>query len=81
VLRLGLVPVFVVLLVRPGEAGGSPPCDFGVASLADLLDELARRRGLITDFGKIAEPIADKALTGRRWSPCRCWASCPGGPR
>ena len=38
---------------------------FGVASLTDLLDgELARRRGLITDFGKIADPIADKALTG-----------------
>ena len=36
-----------------------------VASLTDLLDgELARSRGLITDFGKIADPIADKALTG-----------------
>src|SRR5262249_10854928 len=38
---------------------------FGVASVTDLLDgRLARRRGLITDFGKIADPIADKALTG-----------------
>ena len=38
---------------------------FGIASVTDLLDgELARRRGLITDFGKIADPIADKALTG-----------------
>ena len=38
---------------------------FGVASATDFLDgELARRRGLITDFGKIADPIADKALTG-----------------
>jgi len=36
-----------------------------VASVTDLLDgELARRLGLITDFGKIADPIADKALTG-----------------
>jgi CDP-diacylglycerol---glycerol-3-phosphate 3-phosphatidyltransferase len=25
---------------------------------------MARRRGLITDFGKIADPVADKALTG-----------------
>ena len=38
---------------------------FAVASLTDRLDgELARRRGLVTDFGKIADPIADKALTG-----------------
>jgi CDP-diacylglycerol--glycerol-3-phosphate 3-phosphatidyltransferase len=38
---------------------------FAVASVTDLLDgELARRRSLITDFGKIADPIADKALTG-----------------
>ena len=38
---------------------------FALASVTDLLDgELARRRSLITDFGKIADPIADKALTG-----------------
>jgi CDP-diacylglycerol--glycerol-3-phosphate 3-phosphatidyltransferase len=66
VLRLGLVPVFVSLLVE-GGAGWRIAAFvvFGVASLTDLLDgELARRRGLITDFGKIADPIADKALTG-----------------
>ena len=33
--------------------------------MTDVLDgRIARRRGLITDFGKIADPIADKALTG-----------------
>ena len=38
---------------------------FGLASVTDLLDgRIARSRGLITDFGKIADPIADKALTG-----------------
>jgi CDP-diacylglycerol--glycerol-3-phosphate 3-phosphatidyltransferase len=38
---------------------------FGVASLTDRLDgDLARRRGLITKFGTIADPIADKALIG-----------------
>ena len=36
-----------------------------MASVTDRVDgELARRRGLVTDFGKIADPIADKALTG-----------------
>ena len=38
---------------------------FAVASVTDRLDgDLARRRSLVTDFGKIADPIADKALTG-----------------
>ncbi len=38
---------------------------FVVAVLTDRVDgELARRRGLVTDVGKIADPIADKALMG-----------------
>jgi CDP-diacylglycerol---glycerol-3-phosphate 3-phosphatidyltransferase len=66
VARLCLVPVFVVLLLAGGDALRIAACvTFGVASATDFLDgELARRRGLITDFGKIADPIADKALTG-----------------
>src|SRR6202034_906765 len=66
VVRLCLVPVFVLLLLAGGDACRIAACvTFGVASLTDFLDgELARRRGLITDFGKIADPIADKALTG-----------------
>lgn len=65
-LRLFLVPVFVVLLLAGGDALRIAACaTFGVASATDFLDgELARRRGLITNFGKIADPIADKALTG-----------------
>jgi CDP-diacylglycerol--glycerol-3-phosphate 3-phosphatidyltransferase len=66
VLRLCLVPVFVLLLLAGGDGWRIAACvTFGVASATDYLDgELARRRGLITDFGKIADPIADKALTG-----------------
>jgi CDP-diacylglycerol--glycerol-3-phosphate 3-phosphatidyltransferase len=38
---------------------------FAVAMITDKVDgDLARKHGLITDFGKIADPIADKALTG-----------------
>ncbi len=66
VLRLCLVPVFVAALLAGGTGWRIVACvTFGLASLTDLLDgELARRRSLITDFGKIADPIADKALTG-----------------
>jgi CDP-diacylglycerol---glycerol-3-phosphate 3-phosphatidyltransferase len=69
VLRLLLVPVFAVALFHDGGhddrwrwiAFGI----FAVASVTDLVDgELARRRGLVTSFGKIADPIADKALMG-----------------
>jgi len=66
VLRLLLVPVCVVFLVQGGSGYRTAAfAAFAVASVTDLLDgELARRRNLITDFGKIADPIADKALTG-----------------
>jgi CDP-diacylglycerol---glycerol-3-phosphate 3-phosphatidyltransferase len=68
-LRLVLVPVFLVLLLH--DDGKQPGwrvaawAAFAVASFTDRVDgQLARRRGLITDLGKIADPIADKALTG-----------------
>lgn len=66
VLRLALVPVFVWFLLSGGAGARTIAFfAFAVASVTDVLDgELARRRGLITDFGKIADPIADKALTG-----------------
>ncbi|PZF80719.1 CDP-diacylglycerol--glycerol-3-phosphate 3-phosphatidyltransferase [Jiangella anatolica] len=69
ILRVVLVPVFGWLLLREGgDDDGSRIAAFvafGIAMLTDQIDgELARRRGLVTDFGKIADPIADKALTG-----------------
>ncbi len=69
ILRMLLVPVFlVVLLHEEGNSDGWRWAAWGVfavASFTDSLDgRLARRHGLVTDFGKIADPIADKALTG-----------------
>ncbi len=66
VLRLALVPVFVAFLLAGGTGWRIAAFfAFGVASVTDLLDgELARRGGLVTDFGKIADPIADKTLIG-----------------
>jgi CDP-diacylglycerol---glycerol-3-phosphate 3-phosphatidyltransferase len=68
-MRLALVPGFVLLMFT---GGGDDPAwralawaAFTVAMITDLFDgELARRRGLVTDFGKIADPIADKAIMG-----------------
>ena len=66
--RFVLVPVFGWLLLtgdgRPAWRAGAAVA-FVVAVITDRLDgELARRRGLVTDLGKIADPIADKALIG-----------------
>jgi CDP-diacylglycerol---glycerol-3-phosphate 3-phosphatidyltransferase len=67
--RLLLVPVFLVALFW-GDGHDElwrwiATGVFALASITDRIDgEIARKRGLVTDFGKIADPIADKALTG-----------------
>jgi CDP-diacylglycerol--glycerol-3-phosphate 3-phosphatidyltransferase len=67
--RLLLVPAFLLLLL--GNGGHSAGwrtwafVAFAIACITDLVDgDLARRRGIVTEVGKIADPIADKALTG-----------------
>jgi CDP-diacylglycerol--glycerol-3-phosphate 3-phosphatidyltransferase len=71
-IRIALVPVFAWLLLA---AGWNPVHSvalrwwavavFVLAAFSDKLDgHLARSRGLITDLGKLLDPIADKALTG-----------------
>jgi CDP-diacylglycerol---glycerol-3-phosphate 3-phosphatidyltransferase len=67
--RVLLVPLFALALVH-----GGPDSDlwrliawaiFAVASVTDRIDgQIARKRGLVTEFGKLADPIADKTLTG-----------------
>jgi CDP-diacylglycerol---glycerol-3-phosphate 3-phosphatidyltransferase len=68
-LRLLLVPVFLWLLLREGGDDSVSrvwaAVVFVVAGATDFVDgELARRQGLVTTFGKVADPIADKTLTG-----------------
>ncbi|MCW2919932.1 MAG: CDP-diacylglycerol/glycerol-3-phosphate3-phospha tidyltransferase [Actinomycetia bacterium] len=64
--RIALVPVFVWLLFIDGIGWRiAALAVFIVASITDRVDgQLARKHNLVTDFGKIADPIADKALTG-----------------
>ena len=69
VMRILLVPVFVWLVLRHGgDDTGTRWWAWGVFAVAIITDridgDLARAKGLVTDFGKVADPIADKALTG-----------------
>jgi CDP-diacylglycerol--glycerol-3-phosphate 3-phosphatidyltransferase len=68
VLRLVMVPVFAwALLAHPDSVGWriASTAIFVVAIFTDFVDgHLARRYDLVTSFGKLADPIADKALTG-----------------
>jgi CDP-diacylglycerol--glycerol-3-phosphate 3-phosphatidyltransferase len=69
VVRIVMVPIFVVLgaiseMTNPFWRIAAA-LTFGVASATDFVDGwIARRYGLVTSFGKVADPIADKALTG-----------------
>ena len=68
-LRVLLVPVFGACLVASDftNAGWQIAATvvFAIASITDYVDGwIARRRNLVTSFGKVADPIADKALTG-----------------
>lgn len=63
-LRIVLAPVFLAVLYW-----GFPGADyvalaiFVIASVTDMLDgKIARKYNLVTDFGKFADPLADKIL-------------------
>jgi CDP-diacylglycerol--glycerol-3-phosphate 3-phosphatidyltransferase len=73
--RILLVPFFIWALWESGTFGEDSMVArwiavaiFAVAMYTDKLDgDIARARGIVTDFGKIADPIADKFLTGAAW--------------
>ncbi|MBC7302065.1 MAG: CDP-diacylglycerol--glycerol-3-phosphate 3-phosphatidyltransferase [Nocardia sp.] len=67
--RIVLVPLFVLALFAEGGHDTRwrviAAAIFGLAAITDRFDgQLARKYGLVTDFGKLADPIADKALIG-----------------
>ena len=69
VLRLAVVPLFAYLLLHDDgldDAGRYwATLVFALAIITDRYDGMiARRTGQVTEFGKLADPIADKALTG-----------------
>lgn len=69
VVRLLLVPVFLLALFtadgHDAKARIAAFVIFAVAIITDRLDgALARNYGLVTEFGTLADPIADKALIG-----------------
>ena len=68
-LRMVLVPVFVAALFAGGGHDSASRivafAIFAIALITDRIDgQLARSRGEVTEFGKLADPIADKALIG-----------------
>jgi CDP-diacylglycerol--glycerol-3-phosphate 3-phosphatidyltransferase len=65
VLRMCLVPIIVVVLLFPVNLVTNivGAFIFLVASLTDMLDgKIARKNGLVTDFGKFMDPLADKFM-------------------
>jgi CDP-diacylglycerol---glycerol-3-phosphate 3-phosphatidyltransferase len=63
-LRLGLIPIFVLLMNHPTQSRIYLAISvFIIASLTDYIDGfIARRYGGVSDFGKLLDPLADKML-------------------
>ena len=62
--RLVMIPIFVIAFYIYGTSYNIAAILFMVASLTDALDgHLARSRNLITNFGKFVDPLVDKVLT------------------
>lgn len=71
VARIGIAPVLFALILMEGYGSGLIAFVlFVTAGLSDLWDgHIARSRGEITDFGKLADPIADKLLVAATFIP------------
>jgi len=63
ILRLGLIPVFVALMLADDPANWPAGIVFGVAGITDQVDGyLARRWHVESQFGKVADPLADRLM-------------------
>lgn len=76
VIRICMIPIFILIMTVPMDWGTIDMLGtnlaitqmvaaiiFAVASITDWLDgKIARARGLVTNFGKFADPLADKML-------------------
>lgn len=65
VLRVLMIPLFLFFFMAEELAGNYfwALIIFAAASITDMLDgQIARKRGLVTDFGKLMDPLADKLL-------------------
>lgn len=64
ILRIVLVPFFIAAILIPFPFHYlAALAVFGAASLTDMFDgKIARKRGLVTNFGKFCDPLADKIL-------------------
>jgi CDP-diacylglycerol--glycerol-3-phosphate 3-phosphatidyltransferase len=62
-LRLALIPVFVVLMLADDPANWPAGIVFGLAGVTDQVDGfLARRWRVESQFGKVADPLADRLM-------------------
>ncbi|MEK9553856.1 MAG: CDP-alcohol phosphatidyltransferase family protein, partial [Alphaproteobacteria bacterium] len=67
VMRLAVAPVVAILIWTDDVTGGYAPALalFILASISDFLDGwMARRLGIVSKFGAMLDPIADKVLIG-----------------
>jgi len=66
ILRLLMIPVFIYALgYAEGDGSTLAAVLFAVASLTDWLDgQVARRTGTVSEFGRFADPLADRLLVG-----------------
>ncbi|WP_343217743.1 CDP-diacylglycerol--glycerol-3-phosphate 3-phosphatidyltransferase [Helcobacillus sp. ACRRO] len=80
-LRIVMVPLFVIAAVVYHENAPMRWVVLGIFALAMITDfvdgHLARSRNLITDFGKLMDPIADKLITGAAFIILSIWDYIP----